>query len=103
LSRLELTSLEQQQQQEPSSSPSQTKKELARQKHAESLKQVCAKGFRSLIVREETCNRLLCYGSESDNFDMILSKILDVMEGKRRRSSIVVKDFTVLQCRRYKP
>jgi hypothetical protein len=57
-----------------------------RQKHKQPLP---TPEFTSISVKSETFERLKLYGSYEDSFDIILNKICDVVDGKRKRQSII--------------
>jgi hypothetical protein len=43
-------------------------------------------------VHEATYYRLRQYGREGDSYEDILKKLMDVVDGKRKRSSVVITD-----------
>jgi hypothetical protein len=50
-------------------------------------------------VHEATYYRLRQYGREGDSYEDILKKLMDVVDGKRKRSSVVITDGAVLRHR----
>lgn len=55
--------------------------------------------FESIYVKTETSKRIKRYGHADDSYDTILNKVIDVIEGKRKHSSIIVQDNSILVSR----
>jgi hypothetical protein len=55
--------------------------------------------LREISVHKATFDRIRRFGKDQDSYSEILEKMCDVVEGKRRRSSIVMTDNALLASR----
>jgi predicted CopG family antitoxin len=61
--------------------------------------EVQCNGLKTISLHDATYYRIRQYGREGDSYEDIINKLCDVVDGKRRRSSVIVTDSVTLHHR----